>query len=747
MCMYVHVYMYCICVMSYRILTQCLELIGKQYQLLEATNSSTPVVHDMYDNLAKQIEGDKEVGWSDQTTHDDSDFHDISVSSFAPTHQALINTIIAHSSPFRKTTNSGNSRYSSPINAASLGLLTVSTNSNTCSLTPHLQLPVTPPSPPPKSPSPSITRSSPHPLMNRMVATNDQKNYKESNEANSVMAGKVVVSPPLKSPKLAKGNQLLSPGFKQSQSGSEEQQVIRRSPSNNKRVSLNLHCAIRKEWNESNSPVTSPRLKKKRVMFNSPPPAIQEMDEEETDSNGEPFKVHKQPSKPTTKPIPPSPPPRKEDMHSTKKSLLAFTKMKEEQKRQEEAKNKPSSPKRKDKIRSSFTSPKHGSPSSSSKGRINLAELTSISLPNQTQQTVKPHPIPPVNFPTPAVNTFEDDFVSSHPACSKKKLHHTPLGKSASIDNPTYGTNSTQMSLTPYQQSPPTHPSLSQPSPFRPVPNQHPAFPPPLPQRVFNSVPLSPISQTTPKKPAFLPVSKTKTFQRMGSYRSPVNIPIQPLPTLPPPPPIPSPSTISKTRTGYSSSDSSSQFTDSLATQQHQGGFVLHPAIPTPASNTTNTAAALSSNSKTKPHRYSLTSPTQSRENMLLASSKENKGFNNYDTTDNSDKLNSTFTIAKPSKETRKYAVLEPMTQRSSSHRENKQRSSTNNDHKKSIANHHATTVTKPLAVLQVGLSDHSTDTGSSSSAASGEKKQPNYLALTKSAAFKKVHRAGHHMK
>lgn len=726
-----------------RILTQCLELINKQYQLLEATNSSTPLIHDLYDNVVKQIEGDKEVGWFDQNAaaNDDNDFHDISVSSFAPTHQALMDTIIAHSSPFRKSGHlNGNSRYSSPINAASLGLLTVSNGSNGNGLTPHFQVT------PPKSPSLLVSRSSPHPLTNRMVATSDQKNVSQqcSKESDDEMAAAVKVSHLPKSPKLATGNQttsstLLSPEFK-----SSEGELIygggNGSPSHNisnSKVSPNLQCVIRKEWNRSNSPVTSPRLKKKRVAFNSPPPAIQE--EEEIDSSGETHKVHKQPLK-QSKPTPPSPPPRKEDIQSTKESLLAFTKLKEEQKRKE-TKSKPESPRRKDKdkVRSSFSSPKH-SPSPSPKSRrINLAQLTSIN--SQTNHSndidgmpephavavVKPHCIATTNFRTPVTNTFDDNFVSSYPACSKSKLNHTPLGKSASIDNPTYDTRGSQISSlpVPYRQSPTL---MSHPSPFRPLPNQHPAFPPPLPQRgVFNSaVPLSPISQqNTPIKPAFLPVSKTKTSQRMasGSYRSPVNIPIQPLPTLPLPP-IPSPSTLNRTRTaGYNSSTS-----DSSSTQ----GFVLHPALPTPAvSNTTNTTA----NSKTtKSHRYSLTSPTQSREN-LFASPKENAGSKN------SDELNTTFTVTKTSKETRKYAVLEPMIEQRlppSTHRES------NKQHSLKKSSNHAVT-TKPLAILQVGLSDSATDTGSSSSAASGTKKQPNYLTLTKSAASKKVQRTGHH--
>ncbi|XP_003387534.1 PREDICTED: kinesin-like protein KIF18A [Amphimedon queenslandica] len=103
-----------------------LELVRKQYQLLQATNCLTPVVRDLFDSLTRQIDGEKEVLWANSTITDDS-LCNVSVSSFTATHQALFDTIVSHSSPIKKGNTAG-SRYSSPTSSASLGILTRSSD-------------------------------------------------------------------------------------------------------------------------------------------------------------------------------------------------------------------------------------------------------------------------------------------------------------------------------------------------------------------------------------------------------------------------------------------------------------------------------------------------------------------------------------------------------------------------------------------------------------------------------------------
>jgi hypothetical protein len=111
-----------------RIFSLALELVRKQHQVLQATNCITPVVRDLFDSLVRQVEGDKEVGWNDNTHLQDS-LCNISVSSFSQTHQDLFDNIVKYNSPIRPSSTAAHNshRYSSPTIAASLGILTNST--------------------------------------------------------------------------------------------------------------------------------------------------------------------------------------------------------------------------------------------------------------------------------------------------------------------------------------------------------------------------------------------------------------------------------------------------------------------------------------------------------------------------------------------------------------------------------------------------------------------------------------------
>ena len=688
----------------YRVLRQSLELVSKQYQVLQATKCSTPVIHDLYNGLVRQIEGEKEVGWTMEHTHDS--LHDVSVSSFAPTHQALMNTIIAHSSPLRKVNRSNTgSRYSSPINAASLGLLTVSNKS-------VVTMPTSP-----KSPFLQFSdNQSCHPLSNRLVATPEQSApFKVEDTSSKGFAGKVLNSP-MKSSYLMKRcvDHCFSPGAVNTQPD-----LTRNRPNS-------------KQARSRKSPLTSPKLKTKKVVFDSPPPCILEV-EDETDFTCEHVASGSSPSvffseSANNSLFPPSPPPRIEDITSTKEAIVAYTGAKNvKQKFTSSAKTEEKSHERvtkSDKCSTAFVSSSSPSPP---KYRINLAELTRIhqstTYSTSTKTTESPK-TPSIREPQ-VTNGFEDDFVASYPTYSKPKVQHTPVGKSLSFDNPIYATrgNTNGSSFTPCR---PTH-SCQSPYAFRTLPNQHPAFPLPPTQHVYTPIVTSPIPPPL-QKPAFLPVSRNKTTPKI-EYRSPVNIPVHPLPNIPPPP-IPSPSSLCKSRSAFTKSTSSS--VSSSGQLSDNSGFLLHPALP-------SGGATVHVTKTSKSHRYSLTSPTQARDNIFL--SLKEKSESEESSSHKDDQLNSTFTIstATSSKEKRRYAVLEPLP--SSCHQKDKSNSKASHGQAKKPPH-----FIRPLTVVQVGLTD-STDSQSGSSQLSAERKQPNYLTLTKSAAFKKVNRVTHEMK
>ena len=682
--------------------------------MLQATNCLTPVVHDLYDNLLRQIEGEKEVGWVDRT-HETS-HHDMSVSSFAPTHQALMDTITAHSSPLWRTAG-GSGRYSSPMNSASLGLLSTSSS---------VPAKISPTPISPKSPLPSFGRISPHPLSNRLVAISDKPLPLEETS----LAGKILTTP-ARSPRAISSTP--------AEIDHSDVRYPNRSPSSQvmKKVSHGPLHITSKDVNQSQqcSPMISPKLRKKRVSFNSPPPAIQEEADFDEDENVENVRdtvssMQRVSSECIINDVPPSPPPRngsqkKEtfDREKEKRKFINFLKDcavsgKNVKQTSEKtlSKTKVSVVEKDVKVRTPSSSrhsssPVHSKTNSPSKYRINLAELTSISQSTYTTtatESVQQQPVAPMVFPSPVINAFEDNFVSSYPTCSKRKLNHTPVGKSRSIDNPTYIARTPQSSL---QSPPPPTCTLSPTHSIKPVVNQHPAFLPPPPPSAQHSA-----SPRLPQKPAFLPVLKSKTTPRL-EYRSPINIPVHSLPSFPHPP-IPSPSSLSKSRSNFKSSSSSScsQLSDGLT-----HGFLLHPALSSGGSTVQISKTTKSS------HRYSLTSPTQTRDNVFLSSNSSNEQRTN-------DSLNSTFTISKPNREKKqRYAVLEPVQPQPKDRSYHVKKTSPN--------------LIKPIAVLQVGLTD-STDSGlTGSMSSSTEKKLPNYLSLTKSAAFKKVQRTTHQMK
>ena len=748
-----------VCFYLSRILTLSLELVSKQYQLLQATHCLTPVVQDLYQSLVRQVEGDKEVAWMDLIQ---DSLQDVSISSFANSHQSLMDTIIAHNSPPRKASEG---RYSSPINSASLGLLTVSSCSTT--LPPFPSKRASPNSKvAPKSPIPCFTLNKPstqHPLTNRLVAASPNKNspsplsslhphLQQDEEIEIIgLAGKVLNSP-MTSPRLNRGK-FDSRKNKKRNTPSPIPPLVEEDMGRNKSPA-------------QSSPITSPRNIRKRVVFTSPPPVIQET-EEEVDCNEKEIQRHQQqqqqmftdtshPGLPVNKtlatPTIPTPPPRRRSpplLSTAEANTHTITKVKEKRTVQlnederAQSKTKTSSISKKSDVKVNSTPQSRYSSSpirskGSPKSRLNLAELTSISQSTVTTTTTsksieldqQQQPVAPMTFQSPMINAFEDDFVSSsYPSCSSSKTH-VPLGKSLSIENPTYSVGKNGFSYHPKSPFRPPPPPLisSPPHAFKSIPNQHPAFPPP-PQHLFTTGPTSPVPPKLPQKPAFLPVSQTPI--KRNDYRSPVNIPIHPSPSLPLPP-IPSPSTLSRSRSAFrstSSASSGSQLSDSL-TQRH--GVVLHPSL---LSGDTSVQVTKT----TKSHRYSLTSPTQVRENLFL-SSKEKENGSSFSSNHSSD-LNSTFTISSSSEGKQRYAVLEPANPTTTTI-QTKEKSTKTHQKKQSPS------LVKPLGVLQVGMTDSmGSHTGSTSSTSSAEKRQPNYLALTKSAAFKKVQRVAHHMK
>lgn len=696
-----------------KILALSLELVNKQHQLLQATNSQTPVIKDLYQGMVRLVDGEKEVAWIDQSQ--DSLF-EISVSSLTQTQQALFDTINTQNSPLRRP---GGSRYSSPSNSASLGLLTVTIPTV---YTTRSQSPIS------KSPtlSPSLIKPcSPHPLSTRLVATPTKSNSSSLTSSTSPL-----------------------------------QQLVNGGCLSGKVLSV---------------PIKSPR-RNRQVAFSHPSLTIQEKEESTDFEDRNNIKLKPQTD---TKPIPkpdfslgqglePSRPPPSRAQSAvnlqTRSKQISF---KEEEKTTQSDKipkaisvtstsrHIPSTPRwAQSQINlSSSESPRTSSPSGklngyrsySPKTRINLAELTSINQNSlRTQSPSSIQPIAPVAFDSPPMNAFEDNFISSYPVLSKP-VNYTPLNKSLSVGNPMYLSNDSLPlnTHTPSRHLPmpttniPMFPSSSHNFQSGPIP-PYPVYP--MSHGPFTNgvtLPFSPVV-IRPQKPAFLPVAvkpSSKGATKRNDYRSPVNIPIQPLPSMGTSPPQP-PSFLK-------SSQSAFQNTLDIQRQQSQ-------PVPTSTKRDTSpkTSSVTSVSSQTqKSHRYSLISPTLPKVPSVLSKEKEDSGG-----LTKSDNLNSTFTISSSSyssgNEKQKTVIFTNNTQSqptTDSHMLTQTINSTGKGirQKKSPPN-----VLKPLSTLQVGssgsLEPRNTRSGStSSSSSSGEKKQPNYLALTKSATFKRVQQTG----
>lgn len=99
-----------------RILVLSLELVRKQQVMLRASNALTTSLQDMYTDLVRMAEGDKEVAWADQSI---DSLHDVSISSLTQSQQALFNSFLMNSSPARWASES---KVNSP-SSASLGIL------------------------------------------------------------------------------------------------------------------------------------------------------------------------------------------------------------------------------------------------------------------------------------------------------------------------------------------------------------------------------------------------------------------------------------------------------------------------------------------------------------------------------------------------------------------------------------------------------------------------------------------------
>ena len=665
--------------------------------------------------MVRLVDGEKEVAWMDQGQ--DSLF-EMSVSSLTHTQQALFDTINTQNSPLRRP---GGSRYSSPSNSASLGLLTVTipTVNTTRSRSPISKSPTLSPS--------LIKPCSPHPLSTRLVATPTRSN----------------------------GSSLTS-------STSPSQQPVNGGCLTGKVLSV---------------PIKSPRLNR-QVAFSHPSLTIQETEENTDFEDRNNIKLKPQTDIELIPKSdfslgqglgPPRPPPSRAQSAVNLRTRSKQISFKEEKNTQSgkipkaisvtsTSRHIPSSPRwAQSQINLSssvvYESPRTSSPSGklngyrpySPKSRINLAELTSINQSSlRTQSPSSIQPIAPVAFDSPPMNAFEDNFVSSYPVLSKP-VNYTPLNKSLSVGNPMYLANDSLPlnTHTPSRHLPmpttniPMFPSSSHNFQSGPIP-PYPVYP--MSHSPFANgvtLPFSPVV-IRPQKPAFLPVTvkpSSKGATKRNDYRSPVNIPIQPLPTMGTSPPQP-PSFLK-------SSQSAFQNTLDIQRQQSQ-------PVPTSTkrdtSPKTSSVTSVSSQSQ-KSHRYSLISPTLPKVPSVFSKEKEESGG-----LTKSDNLNSTFIISSSSSssgnEKHKTVTFTNITQSKPTTDSQMLTQTINSTGKGTRQKKSPPNVSKPLSTLQVGssgsLEPRNTRSGStSSSSSSGEKKQPNYLALTKSATFKRVQQTG----
>ena len=677
-----------------RVFVLALELVRKQYQLLQATNCLTPVVRDLFDSLVRHIDGEKEVNWATSQELQDS-LCNISVSTFSSSHQVLFDSIVSHSSPLRKLDTA---RYSSPTNSASLGILSTSKVPTTTNPVKPVTLTIQTPSPSPSTQNKGLTS---HPLSNRLVAPTPVRLPSTDSMLSSIST-----------------TSLSTPT-----GGSLAGKVL-------------------------NVPMKSPSWKK-RVVFSPPPPTVEDIEVKENEDTYKSCEekptapISRQTSQTRTQSVDKIPPPLqvKEKKNTTKKIQIPTT---TSSSLSENVSNSiPPPPRRSQSTssvltqstteQSSFKSSSivvQGKKGSSPKSRVNLAQLTSITKTADSSFV-------PVAFQSP-INAFEDNFVASYPATSKS-INHTPISKSTS--NPPY--------------------ILPPPSTFIVTPDNK-RLPVPSTTPVLQSYPIgyhTPNGRRLPM-PMTTPIS-SQPYQQGSSHQFPYQYPPPPSNSfvtqpfanfspafeqhfVPPPPPP---------RLGGVMSPTQSQLNRCVTSLSYNTADSPSPHSTQPKVQD-KTVRSPSANKMIDMTESSLSNPLYMFQPSMIPSSTHNQklvsqtGQTSSPTTSpkppspvrggtsptNEDKLNSTYIKSEPS------VVKENLPQTVSS----KPALSTSNvtsifkGKDKHTRKNPVLNGTKPLQHVQVD-STGVLDTNRSITQTAGEKKQPSYLALTKSAAFKRV--------
>ena len=668
-----------------RVFVLALELVRKQYQLLQATNCLTPVVRDLFDTLVKHIDGEKEVNWATNQELQDS-LCNISVSTFSSSHQVLFDSIVSNSSPLRKLDTA---RYSSPTNSASLGILSTSKVPTTTDPVKPVALTIQSPSPSPSSQNKGLTS---HPLSNRLVAPPTPVRLPSTDSMLSSIS---------------------TTSLSTSTGGSLAGKVL-------------------------NVPMKSPS-RKKRVVFSPPPPTVEEIEDEDVWKSFEKkptAPISCQISQTKTQSVDKIPPPLqvKEKKNTTKKiqipTITTTSSLSENvsnsippppQRSQSTSSVLTQSTTEKTSLKSSSIVVQ-GKKGSSPKSRVNLAQLTSITKTADSS-------VVPVTFQSP-VNAFEDNFVASYPAPSKS-INRTPVSKSTS--NPPY--------------------ILPPPSTFIVTPSNK-RLPMPSTTPVLQSYPMgyhTPNGRRVPI-PTATPIS-SQPYQQGSSYQFPYQYPpppnnsfvTQPFASFSPvfeqhfiPPPrlggvmSPTQSQLNRcvTSLSYNTADSppphltQPKIQDKTAQSPSPNNMIditesslsnpLYMVQPSTIPSSTHKHKPVSQTGSTKPPSpvRGCTSPTTSE-----------------------DKLNLTYVKSQPS-------VLKENPPQTGSSKSAMNTSSVTSifkgKDKRSKKSPPLLNGTKPLQHLQVD-STGVLDTNRSITQTAGEKKQPSYLALTKSAAFKRV--------
>lgn len=668
-----------------------LELVRKQYQLLQATNCLTPVVRDLFDSLVRHIDGEKEVNWATNQELQDS-LCNISVSTFSSSHQVLFDSIVSNSSPLRKLDTA---RYSSPTNSASLGILSTSKVPTTTNPVKPVALTIQSPSPSPSSQNKGLTS---HPLSNRLVAPPTPVRLPSTDSMISSISTSSLSTPT---------------------GGSLAGKVL-------------------------NVPMKSPS-RKKRVIFSPPPPTVEEIEDEDVCKSFEKkptAPISCQISQTRTQSVDKIPPPLqvKEKKNTTKKIQIPTT----TSSLSENVSNSiPPPPQRSQSTSSvltqstteqtSFKSSSivtQGKKGSSPKSRVNLAQLTSITKTADSS-------VVPVTFQSP-VNAFEDNFVASYPVPSKS-INHTPISKSTS--NPPY--------------------ILPPPSTFIVTPSNK-RLPMPSTTPVLQSYPMgyhTPNGRRLPI-PTATPIS-SQLYQQGSSHQFPYQYPPPPTNSfvtqpfasfspvfeqhfIPPPPPPRLGGVMSPTQSQLNHCVTSLSYNTADSPPPHSRQPKIQDKTaqsPSSANKITNITESSLSNPLYMVQPSTITSNTHKQKPVSQTSSQTTstkppspvRGFTSPTTSE--DKLNLTYVKSEPS-------VLKENPPRTGSSKSTMNTSSVTSifkgKDKRSKKSPTLLNGTKPLQHLQVD-STGVLDTNRSITQTAGEKKQPSYLALTKSAAFKRV--------